>query len=66
MTRFKMSHSIRLVAICAFAGAAAFAAAQLVLAPRQPSTAAVTTTVSPLEMMIRNDDLLPVDFWDAS
>lgn len=66
MAGLKMPKPIRLLGACALAGAAIFVAAQLASAPHPSSMAATTTTVSPLEIMLGNDETFPIDFWDAS
>ncbi len=67
MAGLKMLKPIRLVGVCAFAGAAIFVAAQLASTSHRSSMLATTTpTVSPLETITVNDELLPADFWDAS
>lgn len=67
MAEPKMPRPIHLVGMCALAAAAIFIAAQHTSAPHPSSVMATTTpSMSPLEIMIRNDEPLPVEVWDAS
>jgi len=67
MAWLAMSKPIRFVGACALASAILFVAAQLALTPNRSSVVPTTTpTMVPLEIMIRNDELLPVESWDAS
>ncbi len=66
MAEPKMTKAIRLIGARALAAMAVFIAAELAV-PSQSSIVATTTpTISPLELMIRNDEVLPVEYWDAS
>lgn len=65
MTEPKIPKAISLVAACALAVVAVFIAAEFASAPSR-STVAATTSMSPLELMIQNDEVIPVEIWDAS
>lgn len=67
MAEPKMPKAINLIGACALAAVAVFVAVELASAPSRSSIVATTTpSMSPLELMIRNDELLPVEIWDAS
>lgn len=70
MTEPKMPKAISLVAACALAVVAVFIAAEFASAPSRSTVAATTTTttpsMSPLELMIQNNEVMPVEIWDAS
>ena len=67
MTEPKMPKALSLVAACALAAVAIFIAVEFASAPSRSTMAATATpSMSPLELMTGNDELLPVEFWDAS
>ncbi|TCR67390.1 hypothetical protein [Bosea sp. BK604] len=67
MAESRMPKPIQFAGMCALLAAAIFIATQHAPAPHQSAVMATTTpSMSPLEIMIRNNEPLPVEVWDAS
>ncbi|HEV7259981.1 MAG TPA: hypothetical protein VGN82_19515 [Bosea sp. (in: a-proteobacteria)] len=67
MAELKMPKPLRIAGLCILAGVAILIAVEFASPPHRTSVAATATeTMSPLDIMIRNDESIPADFWDAS